>query len=147
MSVTRYISESLRNKTFISSSKTSVCDKAQDSVHKTSRDRNKLCFILTTWAASLTPSCSGHLSLSTTPALPILKIFQFMMKQAWAFSSSVHNCFQLSTAIIDFVLCRWLAGVEACLQAGKWLPEAEHEAGDGPLRSRINRCSLVNKTN
>ncbi|XP_041856748.1 BRCA1-associated RING domain protein 1 isoform X2 [Melanotaenia boesemani] len=33
--------------------------------------------------------------------------------------------------------------VEACLQAGKWLPEAEHEAGEGPRRSRINRCSLL----
>uniref|UniRef100_A0A3B3VVZ6 BRCT domain-containing protein n=2 Tax=Poecilia TaxID=8080 RepID=A0A3B3VVZ6_9TELE len=35
------------------------------------------------------------------------------------------------------------AGVKACLQAGKWLPEAEHEAGEGPQRSRINRCSLL----
>ncbi|MEQ2247846.1 hypothetical protein ILYODFUR_013252 [Ilyodon furcidens] len=34
-------------------------------------------------------------------------------------------------------------GVEACLQAGKWLTEAEHEAGKGPQRSRINRCSLL----
>ncbi|KAM4731752.1 BRCA1-associated RING domain protein 1 isoform 2-T2 [Anableps anableps] len=33
--------------------------------------------------------------------------------------------------------------VKACLQAGKWLPEAEHEAGEGPQRSRINRCSLL----
>ncbi|XP_038158551.1 BRCA1-associated RING domain protein 1 isoform X1 [Cyprinodon tularosa] len=33
--------------------------------------------------------------------------------------------------------------VEACLQAGKWLPEAEHEAGEGSRRSRINRCSLL----
>ncbi|KAM4561976.1 BRCA1-associated RING domain protein 1 [Fundulus diaphanus] len=33
--------------------------------------------------------------------------------------------------------------VEACLQAGKWLPEAEHEAGEGAQRSRINRCSLL----
>lgn len=36
-----------------------------------------------------------------------------------------------------------LAGVKACLQAGTWMPEAEHEAGEGPQRSRINRCSLV----
>uniref|UniRef100_A0A672GMV9 BRCT domain-containing protein n=1 Tax=Salarias fasciatus TaxID=181472 RepID=A0A672GMV9_SALFA len=34
-------------------------------------------------------------------------------------------------------------GVEACLQAGEWVPEAEHEAGDGARRSRINRCSLL----
>lgn len=34
-------------------------------------------------------------------------------------------------------------GAKACLQAGKWTPETEHEAGDGPRRSRINRCSLV----
>ncbi|XP_069010696.1 BRCA1-associated RING domain protein 1 [Embiotoca jacksoni] len=33
--------------------------------------------------------------------------------------------------------------VEACLQAGRWMPEAEHEAGEGPQRSRINRCSLL----
>uniref|UniRef100_A0A3B4ZVW2 BRCA1 associated RING domain 1 n=1 Tax=Stegastes partitus TaxID=144197 RepID=A0A3B4ZVW2_9TELE len=33
--------------------------------------------------------------------------------------------------------------VEACLQAGEWMPEAEHEAGEGPQRSRINRCSLL----
>ncbi|XP_038576239.1 BRCA1-associated RING domain protein 1 [Micropterus salmoides] len=33
--------------------------------------------------------------------------------------------------------------VEACLQAGKWMPEIEHEAGEGPQRSRINRCSLL----
>jgi len=38
-----------------------------------------------------------------------------------------------------------MAGVGACLEAGKWLPEAEHEAGEGPRRSRINRFSLVNK--
>ncbi|XP_053734110.1 BRCA1-associated RING domain protein 1 [Synchiropus splendidus] len=33
--------------------------------------------------------------------------------------------------------------VEACLQAGKWEPESEHEAGDGPQRSRMNKCSLL----
>ncbi|XP_051259491.1 BRCA1-associated RING domain protein 1 [Dicentrarchus labrax] len=33
--------------------------------------------------------------------------------------------------------------VEACLQAGKWMPETEHEVGEGPQRSRINRCSLL----
>eukprot|EP00066_Takifugu_rubripes_P001091 XP_003962054.1 PREDICTED: BRCA1-associated RING domain protein 1 [Takifugu rubripes] len=33
--------------------------------------------------------------------------------------------------------------VKTCLQAGKWMPEAEHEAGEGPQRSRINRCSLL----
>lgn len=38
-----------------------------------------------------------------------------------------------------------MPGVEACLQAGKWVPEAEHEAGEGPQRSRINRCSLVSE--
>ncbi|XP_040913835.1 BRCA1-associated RING domain protein 1 isoform X2 [Toxotes jaculatrix] len=36
--------------------------------------------------------------------------------------------------------------VEACLQAGKWMPESEHEAGEGPQRSRINRCSLGRST-
>lgn len=39
-----------------------------------------------------------------------------------------------------------MLGVKACLQAGKWMPETEHEAGQGPQRSRINRCSLVNET-
>uniref|UniRef100_A0A673B553 BRCT domain-containing protein n=1 Tax=Sphaeramia orbicularis TaxID=375764 RepID=A0A673B553_9TELE len=34
-------------------------------------------------------------------------------------------------------------GVEACLQAGEWMPEIQHEAGEGPQRSRINRCSLL----
>lgn len=38
-----------------------------------------------------------------------------------------------------------MPGVEACLQAGKWVPEAEHEAGEGPQRSRINTCSLVSE--
>ncbi|XP_068185282.1 BRCA1-associated RING domain protein 1 isoform X2 [Antennarius striatus] len=33
--------------------------------------------------------------------------------------------------------------VEACLQAGKRVPENEHEAGEAPRRSRINRCSLL----
>ncbi|XP_029386481.1 BRCA1-associated RING domain protein 1 [Echeneis naucrates] len=33
--------------------------------------------------------------------------------------------------------------VEACLQADKWMPETEHEAGEGPQRSRVNRCSLL----
>ncbi|XP_034741598.1 BRCA1-associated RING domain protein 1 isoform X2 [Etheostoma cragini] len=33
--------------------------------------------------------------------------------------------------------------VEACLQAGKRMPEIEHEAGEGPQRSRVNRCSLL----
>ncbi|XP_029314945.1 BRCA1-associated RING domain protein 1 isoform X2 [Cottoperca gobio] len=33
--------------------------------------------------------------------------------------------------------------VEACLQAGEWMPETEHEAGEGPQRSRVNRWSLL----
>ncbi|CAN9497875.1 unnamed protein product [Ophioblennius macclurei] len=40
----------------------------------------------------------------------------------------------------------WIVGyswVEACLQAGEWVPEAEHEAGEGARRSRLNRCSLL----
>ncbi|KAM4609403.1 BRCA1-associated RING domain protein 1 [Polymixia lowei] len=32
---------------------------------------------------------------------------------------------------------------EACLQAGEWIPETEHEAGEGPRLSRINRRSLL----
>lgn len=38
-----------------------------------------------------------------------------------------------------------MPGVKACLQAGKWMPEAEHEAAEGPQRSRMNRCSLVSE--
>uniref|UniRef100_A0A3Q2YUQ7 BRCA1 associated RING domain 1 n=1 Tax=Hippocampus comes TaxID=109280 RepID=A0A3Q2YUQ7_HIPCM len=34
-------------------------------------------------------------------------------------------------------------GVEACLQAGKRMPESEHEAGEGAQRSRVNRLSLL----
>lgn len=49
--------------------------------------------ILKTRVASLTPSRHGHLSLSTTAALPILEISQFVViKQTWALSSSLCNC-------------------------------------------------------
>ncbi|CAB1328691.1 unnamed protein product [Coregonus sp. 'balchen'] len=34
-------------------------------------------------------------------------------------------------------------GVEVCLQADGWMAESDHEAGEGPQRSRINRHSLV----
>ncbi|KAM3862376.1 LOW QUALITY PROTEIN: BRCA1-associated RING domain protein 1 [Diretmus argenteus] len=33
--------------------------------------------------------------------------------------------------------------VEACLQAGGQVPETAYEAGEGPRRSRINRCNLL----
>ncbi|KAF7662183.1 hypothetical protein LDENG_00244230 [Lucifuga dentata] len=33
--------------------------------------------------------------------------------------------------------------VKACQQAGKQVPESEHEAGEGPQRSRINKCNLL----
>ncbi|KAK6315297.1 hypothetical protein J4Q44_G00148260 [Coregonus suidteri] len=33
--------------------------------------------------------------------------------------------------------------VEACLQADSWIAESDHEAGEGPQRSRINRHSLL----
>lgn len=33
--------------------------------------------------------------------------------------------------------------VEACLRAGERTPEIQHEASEGPQRSRINRCSLL----
>ncbi|XP_056144910.1 BRCA1-associated RING domain protein 1 [Lampris incognitus] len=32
---------------------------------------------------------------------------------------------------------------EACVQAGEWTPESEHEAGESPRRSHINRCGLL----
>lgn len=107
--------------------------------------------ILKSRVASLTPSCCGHLSLSTTAALPIFQLI--VIKQTWVLSSSHCSClvalFQVNIISCSFnffslSLCLML-GVEACLQAGKWMPETEHEAGEGPQRSRINRCSLVNE--
>uniref|UniRef100_A0A3B4BI00 BRCT domain-containing protein n=1 Tax=Periophthalmus magnuspinnatus TaxID=409849 RepID=A0A3B4BI00_9GOBI len=34
-------------------------------------------------------------------------------------------------------------GVEACLRADERVSETPHEAGEGPQRSRINRCNLL----
>lgn len=109
--------------------------------------------ILKTRVASLTRSCCGHLSVSTTAAFPILEILQLVIKHTWALSSSVRNClvtlFQVNIISYSFFLSlsfSLMPGVEACLQAGKWVPETEHEAGEGPQRSRVNRCSLVNET-
>ncbi|KAM7407615.1 hypothetical protein PAMA_003373 [Pampus argenteus] len=51
-----------------------------------------------------------------------------------------------TSALLGLLAGCWVvkySWVEACLQAGKWLPETEHEAGEGPQRSRINRCSLL----
>ncbi|XP_041663733.1 BRCA1-associated RING domain protein 1 isoform X2 [Cheilinus undulatus] len=50
------------------------------------------------------------------------------------------------SALLGLLAGCWIvkfSWVEACLQAGKWIPETEHEAGEGPQRSRINRCSLT----
>ncbi|KAL0963736.1 hypothetical protein UPYG_G00310280 [Umbra pygmaea] len=33
--------------------------------------------------------------------------------------------------------------VEACLRVGRWMPEKDHEVGEGPQRSRNNRNSLL----
>uniref|UniRef100_UPI003AAEA125 BRCA1-associated RING domain protein 1 n=1 Tax=Centroberyx gerrardi TaxID=166262 RepID=UPI003AAEA125 len=75
------------------------------------------------------------------------------VKRAEAFSGSVSHVVvpdgpmptTLSTLLGVLAGC-WVlrySWVEACLQAGKWMPETEHEAGEGPQRSRINRCSLL----
>ncbi|XP_059198147.1 BRCA1-associated RING domain protein 1 [Centropristis striata] len=51
-----------------------------------------------------------------------------------------------SSALLGLLAGCWVvkfSWVEACLQAAKWMPETEHEAGEGPQRSRINRCSLL----
>ncbi|RVE58103.1 hypothetical protein OJAV_G00206010 [Oryzias javanicus] len=51
-----------------------------------------------------------------------------------------------SSTLLGLLAGCWVVNyswVEACLQAGRRLPEAEHEAGEGPRRSRINRCSLL----
>ncbi|KAM9343096.1 BRCA1-associated RING domain protein 1 [Pholidichthys leucotaenia] len=50
------------------------------------------------------------------------------------------------TALLAVLTGCWVvtfSWVEECLKAGTWVPEAEHEAGEGPRRSRINRCSLL----
>nr|XP_057938719.1 BRCA1-associated RING domain protein 1 isoform X2 [Doryrhamphus excisus] len=50
------------------------------------------------------------------------------------------------STLLGLLAGRWIvkySWVEACLQAGKRMPENEHEAGEGPQRSRINRCSLL----
>ncbi|KAG7282847.1 hypothetical protein CRUP_020685 [Coryphaenoides rupestris] len=75
------------------------------------------------------------------------------MKQVETFSSSVsHVVVQDGTTpttlpILQGVLAGcWVlrhSWVEACLQAGKWLPETEYEAGDGPRRGRVNKCNLL----
>ncbi|KAF7216036.1 BRCA1-associated RING domain protein 1 [Nothobranchius furzeri] len=74
-------------------------------------------------------------------------------RMADTFSSSVSHVItpegQMPTtysALLGLLAGCWVvkySWVEACLQAGKWAPEAEHEAGEGPQRSRINRCSLL----
>lgn len=38
-----------------------------------------------------------------------------------------------------------IPGVRACLQAGGRPTEAEHEVGEGPQRSRLNRDNLVSE--
>ncbi|XP_031714195.1 BRCA1-associated RING domain protein 1 isoform X1 [Anarrhichthys ocellatus] len=50
------------------------------------------------------------------------------------------------SALLGLLAGCWVVNfswVEACLQAGEWTPEAEHQAGEGPQRSRINRDSLL----
>lgn len=44
---------------------------------------------LNTRVASLTPSCCGHLSLSTAATMPIV---QLVIKQTWVLSSSDYSC-------------------------------------------------------
>lgn len=73
--------------------------------------------------------------------------FQLERKNLWALSASVYNSlvtiFQVRLDVALIFCVSLMAGVKACLQAGKWLPEAEYEAGEGPQHSRINKCSLV----
>ncbi|XP_017279321.1 BRCA1-associated RING domain protein 1 [Kryptolebias marmoratus] len=74
-------------------------------------------------------------------------------KKADTFSGSVSHVVvpegqmpTTSSALLGLLAGCWVvkySWVQACLQAGKWLPEAEHEAGEGPQRSRINKCSLL----
>ncbi|XP_028991902.1 BRCA1-associated RING domain protein 1 isoform X2 [Betta splendens] len=50
------------------------------------------------------------------------------------------------SALLGLLAGCWIvrySWVAACLQEGRRMPETEHEAGDGPPRSRINRCSLL----
>ncbi|XP_068427896.1 BRCA1-associated RING domain protein 1 isoform X1 [Clinocottus analis] len=51
-----------------------------------------------------------------------------------------------SSTLLGLLAGCWVVNftwVEACLHAGEWLPETEYQAGEGPQRSRINRCSLL----
>lgn len=51
-----------------------------------------------------------------------------------------------SSALLGILGGCWVVSyswVEASLQAGKRTTEIHHEAGEGPQRSRINRCSLL----
>ncbi|XP_019751029.1 BRCA1-associated RING domain protein 1 isoform X2 [Hippocampus comes] len=50
------------------------------------------------------------------------------------------------SALLGLLAGCWIvkySWVEACLQAGKRMPESEHEAGEGAQRSRVNRLSLL----
>ncbi|XP_071381010.1 BRCA1-associated RING domain protein 1 [Centroberyx affinis] len=92
--------------------------------------------------------------LSQPQQQQLAKLGQLLgVKRAEAFSGSVSHVVvpdgpmptTLSTLLGVLAGC-WVlrySWVEACLQAGKWMPETEHEAGEGPQRSRINRCSLL----
>ncbi|XP_072301156.1 BRCA1-associated RING domain protein 1 [Eucyclogobius newberryi] len=51
-----------------------------------------------------------------------------------------------SSTLLGLLVGCWVvkhSWVEACLRAGERVPETHHEAGEGPQRSRINRCSLL----
>lgn len=51
-----------------------------------------------------------------------------------------------SSALLGLLAGCWVVNyswVEACLQASKRTTEIQYEAGEGPQRSRINRCSLL----
>ncbi|KAJ3592036.1 hypothetical protein NHX12_007166, partial [Muraenolepis orangiensis] len=74
------------------------------------------------------------------------------MKQVETFSSTVSHVVvpdgtaPTTLSSLQGVLAGcWVLGyswVDACLRAGEWLPETEYEAGEGPRRSRINKCNL-----
>lgn len=109
----------------------------------------KFCLILTAGIASLAPSYCGHLSVNCCSFFFFFLLPTWEKKNTRALSASVYNSLvtlfqvKLDAALIVFLCLSLMAGVKACLRAGKWLPEAEYEAGEGPQRSRINKCSLV----
>lgn len=66
--------------------------------------------------------------------------FSFLVN--YPFKMLMYSCF-VDLLCLALLLSVFLPGVSCSLQAGSWVGESEYEAGDGPLRARANRGSLV----